>query len=46
MGDEALLFIRLADEHSAVGQRQRRRAVKKGRRDDMRARIERAHMLR
>ena len=40
MGDDALLRLGLADQHDAVGERQRRRAVEERRRHDMRARVE------
>ena len=46
MGGDALLLVRLADEHDAVGQRERRRAVDERRRHDMRASVEHAGMLR
>ena len=43
--DDALLFVRLAEQHRASGERERRRAADEGRRHDMRARLERTHVL-
>ena len=43
--DDALLFVRLAEEHDSIRQRQRRRAVEERRRYDMRAGLDRPNVL-